>query len=91
VSYRYHGVIFNSRGPRAFQTCVVKHWGKHSEGEAKGSRYLGILQKLLTVFPLPEPLAQMIAPPPVLPEEPVAVTRTLGFVAAKASNGCATR
>jgi hypothetical protein len=61
------------------------------KAKPKGSRYLGILQKLLTVFPLPEPLAQMIAPPPVLPEEPVAVTRTAGFVAAKASNGCATR
>src|SRR5215467_9603650 len=55
--YRYYGVIFNSRALRAFQTCVVKLWrktlGKRSQ---KGHVTWASYQRLLTVFPLPEPV-----------------------------------
>ena len=55
--YRYYGVIFNSRALRAFQTCVVKLWrktlGKRSQ---KGHVTWASYNRLLTVFPLPEPV-----------------------------------
>ena len=55
--YRYYGVIFNSRALRAFQTCVVKLWrktlGKRSQ---KGHVTWAAYNRLLTVFPLPEPV-----------------------------------
>jgi len=92
-----YGVIFNSRSLRAFQTFVVKLWQQDTrKANPKGSRYLGVLQKACDPLPAPRTgypsgLAQMIAPPPVLPEEPAAVTPHGGFREGKASNGCATR
>jgi hypothetical protein len=83
--YRYYGVIFNSRALRAFQTCVVKLLAQDTrQAEPKRPRYLGVLQPAPDRLPAPRTgypsgLAQMIAPPPVLPEEPAAVTPHGGF------------
>jgi hypothetical protein len=55
--YQYYGVIFNSRALRVFQTCVVKLWrktlGKRSQ---KGHVTWASYNRLLTVFPLPDPV-----------------------------------
>jgi len=55
--YQYYGVIFNYRSLRAFKDYVVKLWrktlGKRSQ---KGHLGWAVYNRLLTIFPLPEPV-----------------------------------
>ena len=55
--YQYFGVIFNYRSMRVFKDCVVRQWrkalGKRSQ---KGRMNWATYRKLLTAFPLPEPV-----------------------------------
>src|ERR1700730_9645991 len=57
--YQYYGVIFNYRALRMFKDCVVRLWrkmlGKRSQ---KGRWTWASYNKLLTAFPLPEPVIQ---------------------------------
>jgi hypothetical protein len=55
--YQYYGVIFNYRALRMFKDCVVRLWrktlGKRSQ---KGRVTWASYNRLLTTFPLPEPV-----------------------------------
>jgi hypothetical protein len=57
--YQYYGVIFNYRALRMFKDCVVRLWrkilGKRSQ---KGRVTWASYNRLLTAFPLPEPVIQ---------------------------------
>ena len=57
--YQYYGVIFNYRALRMFKDCVVRLWrktlGKRSQ---KGRVTWASYTRLLTAFPLPEPVIQ---------------------------------
>jgi RNA-directed DNA polymerase len=57
--YQYYGVIFNYRALRTFKDCVVRLWrktlGKRSQ---KGCVTWASYNRLLTAFPLPEPVIQ---------------------------------
>ena len=54
---QYYGVIFNYRALRAFKDCVVRLWRKTlSKRSLKGRMTWESFKKILTVFPLPEPV-----------------------------------
>jgi hypothetical protein len=54
---QYYGVIFNYRALRAFKDCVVRLWRKTlSKRSQKGRMTWESFKKILTAFPLPEPV-----------------------------------
>src|SRR5918994_2764652 len=54
---QYYGVIFNYRALRVFKDCVVRLWRKTlSKRSQKGRMTWESFKKILTAFPLPEPV-----------------------------------
>ena len=54
---QYYVVIFNYRALRAFKDCVVRLWRKTlSKRSQKGRMTWESFKKILTAFPLPEPV-----------------------------------